>query len=300
MKRYAAIALGIILVAQITGTRAGYCDPPDDEGIIEGIVGFTSIENETFVAFFVPFGSEYALGGIRWFNNDGSFVLPQVLIAPGYEDGPGAITEAIGVATDVGCETLDWTDLEFDQPVASSHTGLHVILKLPVGSEFQEEGYGGGAGFGYQHGETGVSGWVSADGEDWVGLTAGNRFAVQISLLPVVPGMVLMSAEGRYASVMPGTPPGLGDAGVVAAPNPFNPQVQVWYNLPEPAHVRIDVFDVRGRHIRRLLDENRSAGSDYVIWSSDDETGQRVASGTYVLVVERGRDTVTRRVMLLK
>jgi hypothetical protein len=300
MNRKAVVLLCVLLAAHLYSVRIGYSDPPFEGDNVDGVVGFTPVGNETYVAFFVSFGSEHALSGIRWYSSDGAVVFPKVLIAPGYEDGPGAITEAIVVGTNVACATLDWTDLEFEQPIASSHAGLHVILQLPVGSEFQEEGFGGGVGFGYQRGETGVSGWITADGEDWIGLKEGSRFAVQISLVAVEPGMVLMSPVRGRSGSDPGVPPELETAGVIAAPNPFNPNVQIWYNLPEPANIRVEVFDIRGARLCCLLDESRSAGPGQVIWTGADDTGRRVASGSYVIVVNRGRDVVRRTVMLLK
>ena len=70
---------------------------------------------------------------------------------------------------------------------------------------------------------------------------------------------------------------------VQAQPNPFNPRTTVSFDLARTGRVRVDVFSLRGQHIRTLLDEARPAGRHEVIWTGDDDAGQQVASGVYTL-----------------
>ena len=44
-------------------------------------------------------------------------------------------------------------------------------------------------------------------------------------------------------------------------PNPFKSSTSITYELPDAAHVTINVFDVMGRKVSTLVDGNRSAGS---------------------------------------
>ncbi len=71
-------------------------------------------------------------------------------------------------------------------------------------------------------------------------------------------------------------------------PNPFREQTTLEYVLPEPASVRLAVYDVLGRQIRVLTDENQEAGRHTVAWDGRDESGKRMASGVYLarLVVD--------------
>ncbi len=66
------------------------------------------------------------------------------------------------------------------------------------------------------------------------------------------------------------------------APNPFNPQTAVAFSLARGGPVRIDVFDVRGRLVRRLVDGPLPAGPQSVAWDGRDDAGRDLASGTYV------------------
>lgn len=71
-------------------------------------------------------------------------------------------------------------------------------------------------------------------------------------------------------------------------PNPFSEQTSLEYVLPDPASVRLAVYDVLGRQVRVLIDEEQEAGRHTVQWNGRDESGQRMASGMYLarLVVD--------------
>ncbi len=64
-------------------------------------------------------------------------------------------------------------------------------------------------------------------------------------------------------------------------PNPFNPETSIKYGLPEPAQVKITIYDVNGRLIRTLVSGQKSAGNHSAIWNGRDEIGRKVVSGVY-------------------
>jgi serine protease AprX len=66
------------------------------------------------------------------------------------------------------------------------------------------------------------------------------------------------------------------------APNPFNPRTVIAFDLAHPGPVRLTVYDLRGRVVRRLVDEPREAGAYRVTWLGDDDRGRAVASGVYL------------------
>lgn len=71
-------------------------------------------------------------------------------------------------------------------------------------------------------------------------------------------------------------------------PNPFRERTTLEYVLPEPAKVRLAVYDVLGRQVRVLVDGEQKAGRHTVAWNGRDESGKRMASGVYLarLVVD--------------
>lgn len=79
------------------------------------------------------------------------------------------------------------------------------------------------------------------------------------------------------------------------APNPFNPATTIRFSLSEATVVRLDVYDLRGRRIARLLDEPREPG-----FHSIDYRPTNLASGVYVLEMRAGVFRATRRMVLLK
>ena len=69
-------------------------------------------------------------------------------------------------------------------------------------------------------------------------------------------------------------------------PNPFNPETQIRYSLPLNAEVRLIIYDILGRQVRTLVNENKAAGSYLKTWDGLDQSGNRVSSGLYFYRLE--------------
>ncbi|MCH8524574.1 MAG: T9SS type A sorting domain-containing protein [Balneolales bacterium] len=78
-------------------------------------------------------------------------------------------------------------------------------------------------------------------------------------------------------------------------PNPFNPSTSIRFSLPQASDVRLDVYDMSGRLVRTLVNENRHAGSHEVVF----EAGN-LASGVYTYNLKVGSEVITRRLTLIK
>lgn len=83
-------------------------------------------------------------------------------------------------------------------------------------------------------------------------------------------------------------------------PNPFNPTTAIQYDLPKRSRVLLEVFDIQGRKIGTLLDEEQSAGYHTVEWGAETEPGSGVASGVYLLRMKAGTFVATQRMVLMK
>ena len=71
------------------------------------------------------------------------------------------------------------------------------------------------------------------------------------------------------------------------APNPFNPRTEIAFALPADAAVRLVVLDVAGRLVRTLVDgERMAAGPHRRAWDGRDTSGNGVAAGVYLYVLE--------------
>lgn len=78
-------------------------------------------------------------------------------------------------------------------------------------------------------------------------------------------------------------------------PNPFNPSTIISYSVPEQAHIRLTVYDMLGRQIAVLVDEQQGPGGYDVTWDGTD-----FSSGMYLYRIEAGNQSKTRRMMLIK
>ena len=111
------------------------------------------------------------------------------------------------------------------------------------------------------------------------------------------------SDEAGYES----TPPtGIGESVALRTrlgqnrPNPFNPVTTIVYELQSQAAVTLDVYDVDGSLVRRLVSEAKGPGSYTVDWDGKNDSGAQVASGIYFYRLVAGEFVETRKMVLLK
>jgi hypothetical protein len=85
-----------------------------------------------------------------------------------------------------------------------------------------------------------------------------------------------------------------------AYPNPFNPETYIAYQLSEDTDVNITVFDMIGRHVKKLYDGRQLVGSYHVYWNAMDETGNKAPSGGYIIQMKTEKTRQVQKVMLMK
>ncbi len=83
-------------------------------------------------------------------------------------------------------------------------------------------------------------------------------------------------------------------------PNPFNPSTQIELSLPTAGHVQLEIFNVLGRKVRRLIDTKLPAGVHRVEFDGRSDSGHRVASGVYFYRVKAEDWVESRKMILLK
>lgn len=82
-------------------------------------------------------------------------------------------------------------------------------------------------------------------------------------------------------------------------PNPFNPLTAISYSVPATARVTLDVYDIAGRLVVRLIDGVQTAGPHNEKWTGLDGAGNPVASGTYFYrMTTEGRSLVKKMLLL--
>ena len=83
-------------------------------------------------------------------------------------------------------------------------------------------------------------------------------------------------------------------------PNPFNPITTLRYGLPEDAMVNITIYDMMGRIVSTLVNENQSSGYKILQWNATNDSGQPVSAGVYIYTIKAGNFSQTKKMILLK
>jgi hypothetical protein len=149
-------------------------------------------------------------------------------------------------------------------------------------------------------------------GGDWTGLPSGAVTCDDLSFRVLDTGFHYgKSYRYRVAIDEGGGEMILFETGVISTPqlpltlrqnvpNPFNPSTEISYYLPEQCEVSLDVYDVAGRRIVRLVSCRQPAGDHSVTWNGTDESGGRVGSGVYFCSIRAGKHELTRKMVLLR
>lgn len=78
-------------------------------------------------------------------------------------------------------------------------------------------------------------------------------------------------------------------------PNPFNPVTNINYDIPKNSHVKLVVYDLLGKEIKTLVNENKTAGRYMVSFN-----GMNLPSGLYLYRLETDNFTQVKKMMLVK
>ena len=84
-------------------------------------------------------------------------------------------------------------------------------------------------------------------------------------------------------------------------PNPFNPTTQIRYGIPENSNVTIKIYDILGREIATLVNnELQTAGWHNTVWNGKDSMGKNVSSGIYFCSIVSATEIQTIKLMLVR
>jgi hypothetical protein len=81
-----------------------------------------------------------------------------------------------------------------------------------------------------------------------------------------------------------------------ASPNPSSGHLTIGFSVPEDGWITLDLYDVAGRYVRTLVDRNVQNGTHEFLWNGTDQSGRRVAAGTYLLRLKTATAGATRTV----
>jgi hypothetical protein len=78
-------------------------------------------------------------------------------------------------------------------------------------------------------------------------------------------------------------------------PNPFNPTTAISYQLPAVSDVRLSVFDLLGREVATLVNEELSVGTHRATWDAS-----TFPSGVYFYRLNAGSFSATKKLILMR
>ena len=84
-------------------------------------------------------------------------------------------------------------------------------------------------------------------------------------------------------------------------PNPFNGIAHIRYSVTKPCRVRLAIYDVTGRLVKRLVDKPHKRGVYSIAWDSTNDHGVTVGAGLYFVNLKvDGKAVETQKLLILK
>ena len=87
---------------------------------------------------------------------------------------------------------------------------------------------------------------------------------------------------------------------IKCSPNPFNPMTNFEFWLPHNGHTTLNIYDVTGRLVAKVVDQYLTEGNYVRTWNGTDSSGRRLASGVYLYRIESGGFANTGKMVMLK
>ena len=83
-------------------------------------------------------------------------------------------------------------------------------------------------------------------------------------------------------------------------PNPFNPRTTIEFDLPDKGEVSLNIYDIKGRKVKEMLNAVLEAGTHSFIWNGRNEDDKEVASGIYFYELKWEGQKIREKINLLK
>jgi len=85
-----------------------------------------------------------------------------------------------------------------------------------------------------------------------------------------------------------------------AYPNPFNPVTNITFEIAENSNINIDIYDIKGNHIDRLISGYYPRGVYSATWNAVDNSGREVSSGIYIYQLKYSDGIITKKMTLVR
>ncbi|MEO0050715.1 MAG: T9SS type A sorting domain-containing protein, partial [candidate division WOR-3 bacterium] len=193
-----------------------------------------------------------------------------------------------GEETDVGYSVQQTADggyiiAGFTESFGAGMRDVYLIKTDSLGDTLWTRTYGGATGDeGWSVQQTADGGYIIAG---WKGDTRDNPDVYLIKTDSL--GLVYTGVEEQVTKPLPNL---LLDV----LPNPFTKTATIRYQLPSATPVRILAFDITGRTVATLFDQNQPAGTHQLIWQPEG-----LAQGIYFIKLQLPGTSLTQRCLYL-
>ncbi|KPL04746.1 MAG: hypothetical protein AMJ73_03815 [candidate division Zixibacteria bacterium SM1_73] len=83
-------------------------------------------------------------------------------------------------------------------------------------------------------------------------------------------------------------------------PNPFNPETEISFSLPERSQVSLVIYNILGEKVKILANGEMDVGTHNIYWNGRDEAGNSAASGVYFCRLKAATFDQTMKMVLMK
>ncbi len=83
-------------------------------------------------------------------------------------------------------------------------------------------------------------------------------------------------------------------------PNPFNPTVQITYEVKDTSPVTLSIYDLQGNLVKELVRGHSGVGAHRIIWDAKDSHGKEVSTGMYIYRIQQGHEVYSGKLSYLK
>jgi hypothetical protein len=83
-------------------------------------------------------------------------------------------------------------------------------------------------------------------------------------------------------------------------PDLHRTEIPICYELAEKTDVTLKIYSPTGQEIRLLSKGQKSSGFNNIVWDGKNDDGQKVASGTYIVLLETEKNKIRNKIVLIK
>jgi hypothetical protein len=83
-------------------------------------------------------------------------------------------------------------------------------------------------------------------------------------------------------------------------PNPANRLITIRYALSVKGQVSLQLFDISGRLVKTLVNEQKNIGNYSLIWNGTDDTNRKVGEGLYFCILKTDEKCLKQKILVIK